>query len=68
VPTREAVGQAHARQYLQSWDVPNLFVIGASAFPQNGGYSPTGTVDALTYRAADPIRTRYLKRPGALMT
>jgi len=43
-------------------------VIGASAFPQNGGYSPTGTVDALTYRAADPIRTRYLKRPGPLIT
>ena len=28
---------------------PNLFVMGASAFPQNAGYNPTGTVGALTY-------------------
>src|SRR6185437_14832408 len=33
-------------RYLQSWDVPNLFVLGASAFPQNAGYNPTGTVGA----------------------
>ena len=53
-------------KYLQSWDVPNLFVIGASAFPQNGGYNPTGTVGALTFNTLDAIKTRYLKRPGAL--
>ncbi len=41
-PRRSAVNR-----YLQSWDVPNLFVIGASAFPQNVGYNPTGTVGAL---------------------
>ena len=29
-------------------DVSNVFVIGASAFPQNGGYNPTDTVGALT--------------------
>ena len=29
-------------RYLQSWDVSNLFVMGASAFPQNAGYNPTG--------------------------
>ena len=34
-------------RYLQSWDVPNLFVMGAGAFPQNAGYNPTGTVGAL---------------------
>ena len=55
-------------KYLQSWDVPNVFVIGASAFPQNGGYNPTGTVGALTYFAVDAIRDRYLKRPGLLTT
>ncbi|HVZ43168.1 MAG TPA: GMC family oxidoreductase [Ramlibacter sp.] len=53
-------------RYLQSWDVPNLFVIGASAFPQNPGYNPTGTVAALAYWAADAIRARYLKAPGPL--
>ena len=31
-------------RYLQSWDVHNLFVMGACAFPQNAGYNPTGTV------------------------
>jgi gluconate 2-dehydrogenase alpha chain len=51
-------------RYLQSWDVPNLFVMGASAFPQNAGYNPTGTVGALAYWAAAAIRNQYLKRPG----
>ena len=54
-------------KYLQSWDVSNVFVVGASAFPQNGGYNPTGTVGALTYQALDAIKTRYLKKPGALV-
>jgi gluconate 2-dehydrogenase alpha chain len=54
-------------KYLQSWDVPNVFVVGASAFPQNGGYNPTGTVGALTFQALQAIKTRYLKRPGALV-
>jgi gluconate 2-dehydrogenase alpha chain len=54
-------------RYLQSWDVPNVFVVGASAFPQNAGYNPSGTVGALTYYCADAIRTRYLSRPGALV-
>ncbi len=53
-------------KYLQSWDVPNVFAVGASAFPQNGGYNPTGTVGALTFQALEAIKTRYLKRPGAL--
>ena len=54
-------------KYLQSWDVPNVFVVGASAFPQNGGYNPTGTVGALTYHALEAIKTKYLKKPGALV-
>jgi gluconate 2-dehydrogenase alpha chain len=53
--------------YLQSWDVHNLFVIGASAFPQNAGYNPTGTVAALAYRAAEAITSRYIKSPGPLV-
>ena len=54
-------------KYLQSWDVPNVFVVGASAFPQNGGYNPTGTVGALTFQALEAIKTKYSKRPGALV-
>ncbi len=53
-------------RYLQSWDVPNVFVIGASAFPQNGANNPTATVGALACWAADAIRETYLKRPGPL--
>lgn len=53
--------------YMQCWDVSNLFVVGSSAFPQNPGYNPTGTVAALTYRAAEAITSRYLKRPGPLV-
>jgi gluconate 2-dehydrogenase alpha chain len=54
-------------RYLQSWDVSNLFVIGASAFPQNAGYNPTGTVGALAFWAAEAIRSRYLRNPGRLV-
>jgi len=54
-------------KYLQVWDVPNLFVVGASAFPQNPGYNPTGTVGALAFKAAEAIRERYLKNPGEMI-
>ncbi len=53
-------------RYLQSWDVHNVFVMGASAFPQNAGYNPTGTVGALTYWALDAIH-RYVQSPGPLV-
>lgn len=52
--------------YLQHWQVSNLFVLGASAFPQNGSANPTPTILALTYRTADAIVDRYLKSPAAL--
>lgn len=51
--------------YLQMWDMENLFVVGASAFPHNGGYNPTGTVGALAYRAAEGI-LKYNKDAGML--
>lgn len=54
-------------KYLQSWDVPNVFVLGACAFPQNFAYNPTGTVGALAYFAAHAIRELYLKDPGPLV-
>jgi gluconate 2-dehydrogenase alpha chain len=54
-------------RYLQSWDVPNLFIMGASGFPQNAGYNPTGTLSALAYWSAAAIRGQYLKSPGPLV-
>ena len=61
-PTTSALNR-----YLQSWDVSNLFVMGATAFPQNAGYNPTGTVGALAFWSADAIVNRYLKDPGPLV-
>jgi gluconate 2-dehydrogenase alpha chain len=55
-------------KYLQCWDVPNVFVMGSSVFPQNHGYNPTGTVAALAFWAADAIVNRYLKAPGPLVS
>jgi gluconate 2-dehydrogenase alpha chain len=52
--------------YLQHWQAPNLFVLGASAFPQNPSSNPTLTAVALTFRAADAVVQRYLKHPGLL--
>jgi gluconate 2-dehydrogenase alpha chain len=60
-PTTSALNR-----YLQSWDAANVFVMGASAFPQNAGYNPTGTVGALAYWAVDAIQ-KYLKSPGPLV-
>ena len=42
-------GNSALNRYLQSWDVPNLFVQGATAFPQNAGYNPTGTVSGARF-------------------
>ena len=53
-------------RYLQSWDVSNVFVLGASAFPHNSAYNPTGPVGALAYWTADAIKTKYRQRPGLL--
>lgn len=51
--------------YSQSWDMENLFVIGASALthkiPQQ-----TGTIGALAYRAAEGI-DKYLSDGGLLV-
>jgi len=55
-------------RYLQSWDVHNVFVIGASAFPQGIGYNPTGLVAALAYWSARAIRDQYLKHPAPLVS
>ncbi len=52
--------------YNQAWDVSNVFISGASSFPQNGGYNPTGTVGAFAYRLADTLVSKYIPDPGPL--
>ncbi|MDQ0114811.1 GMC family oxidoreductase [Paenibacillus harenae] len=52
--------------YCQMWDAENVFVMGASSFPQNAGYNPTATVGALAYRAAEGIM-KYREKGGMLV-
>ena len=63
----EDPGTSALNAHLQSWDVSNVFVLGASAFPQNAGRNPTGPVGALSYRLADTLKNNYLKHPGPLV-
>ena len=51
--------------WLQHWQIPNLWVIGGSSFPQSE-VQGTLTMLATTYRAADALVDRYMKKPGAL--
>jgi gluconate 2-dehydrogenase alpha chain len=53
-------------KYLQCWDAHNLFVVGGSAFPQNGANNPTTTIGALACWTADAIKEEYHRRPGML--
>lgn len=55
-------------RYNQSWDVHNVFVMGASSFPNNGGYNPTATVGALALHSARGIIERYVDTRGPLVT
>lgn len=59
--------ESAVNSYCQMWDFPNVFVVGASAFPQNAGFNPTGMVGALAYRAADGIVNQYRRNPGPLV-
>ena len=55
-------------RYSQSWDLPNLFIYGASAFPQNVGYNPTGLLAGLAYFSAEKLKSTYLRSPGPLVS
>jgi gluconate 2-dehydrogenase alpha chain len=59
-------GNSVVNVWLQHWQMSNLFVLGASTFPQNPSGNPTLTILAQTLRTADAIVNRYLKRPGLL--
>jgi gluconate 2-dehydrogenase alpha chain len=55
-------------RYGQSWDIPNLFVVGSSTFPSMGsGFNPTLTIQALAYLTSDAIVNRYRAKPGPLV-
>jgi gluconate 2-dehydrogenase alpha chain len=54
-------------RYLQSWEADNLFIMGASTFPQQPAYNPTGPVGALAYWSAEAIVNKYIKNPGPLV-
>ena len=51
--------------HLQCWDAGNLVISGASVFPQNSGYNPTGPVGALGLRLGEDL-VNYLQRPRML--
>jgi gluconate 2-dehydrogenase alpha chain len=54
-------------KYGQTWDIPNLFVIGSSTFPSMSGFNPTLTIEALAMFSADAIATRFKRSPGPLL-
>lgn len=54
-------------KYLQCWDMHNVFVPGANAFPQNFYANPTAMVAGLTYFAVKAIKEQYLRQPGPLV-
>ena len=54
-------------KYGQSWDIPNLFVVGSANFPSQSSFNPTLTIQALAYMTADAIVNRYRKSPGPLV-
>ena len=54
-------------KYSQTWDIPNLFVVGSSTFPTMSGFNPTLTIQAVAFLTADAIVNRYRKNPGPLV-
>jgi gluconate 2-dehydrogenase alpha chain len=51
--------------HLQHWDAQNLFVVGASVYPFNAGYNPTGPLGALALRLGDDLNS-YVQQPRTL--
>jgi gluconate 2-dehydrogenase alpha chain len=52
-PTKSVVNQ-----YLQSWELPNMFIVSGAVFPTYFGYNPTHTIEALSYWAAANINAQ----------
>ena len=51
--------------HLQHWDAHNLFVVGASVYPHNSSFNPTGPLAALALRLGDDL-IRYVQKPDLL--
>lgn len=60
-------GDSVTNKFGQVWDTPNVFVTGATLYPQNAGMNPTGTLIALAYMTGDALDDRYWRNPGALL-
>lgn len=58
--------QGVVNNYLQHWDVDNLFAVSAGNFAHNSGYNPTGTLGALAYRCAEGV-IKYSQSGGSLV-
>ena len=57
-------GTSVVSPHLQHWDAENLFVVGASVYPFNAGYNPTGPLGALALRTRRrPQRLRCAAAP-----
>jgi gluconate 2-dehydrogenase alpha chain len=54
-------------RYGQSWDIPNLFILGGSTHPTISGFNPTLTIEALAFMSAEAIVNRYRNNPGPLL-
>lgn len=52
--------------YSQVWEMENLFVVGGSSFPHISNYNPTGTIGAVSYRAAEGM-IKYLEEGDGLL-
>jgi hypothetical protein len=48
-------------RYCMSHEVPNLAVLGGATFCSTSGYNPTGTIQALSWRAAEHIAQNFSK-------
>jgi gluconate 2-dehydrogenase alpha chain len=58
-------GTSVVSPHLQHWDAHNLFVVGASVYPHNSGFNPTGPLGALALRLGDDL-VSYSERPRML--
>ncbi len=50
--------KAVVNRYCQSHELPNLFVCSGAVFPTYFGYNPTHTIEAVSYWAANYIKTQ----------